>query len=428
MIASLEKKVNSSKKRTRFLTSMKVVFNDEVFEKLEKKFTRLNQLITRAFQILMTDSQPFVYARDGNLSGLLQCFDRSEATPFDKDVFGWSLIHHAAFSQKIDICKKLLDLGVDVNERTNSLETCLRCFSSITYGTLPDQDRIDFTGFLLSRGAEIECYADEPQDEQLGALYEGTVGSFSLLQSHLFPHYYDEELTTRLLCALRFALNPWSPAEQFRVSLHQRGEITAEDIKRSEEFHLPILNIALLGLSIRLQRRAAVDDLHNWQSLVSLVLSESRVASGLTPLPMLDTAFIKSACSGQKRMATPLLCVIIGSLKAVGHVDVRWKMGVGKAARSWVKAVKDAGMDINQYGRAEQSNLSSESPSNYFHRGRKIWARGLARLERLDVGSEVEDWELWWNEHVSGNQGQEDGFASTDELGGYVQLSFFIFW
>lgn len=94
------------------------------------------QMSIRSHSVRARDSQPFVYIRDGNLSGLLECFKRGEASPLDEDRNGWSLIHvslcqqlrlrsrlmtsqHAALGQRIDICTRLLEMGVKINEKAN---------------------------------------------------------------------------------------------------------------------------------------------------------------------------------------------------------------------------------------------------------------------------------------------------------------------
>ncbi|KAF2174532.1 hypothetical protein K469DRAFT_707637 [Zopfia rhizophila CBS 207.26] len=370
------------------------------------------QMSIRSHPVRARDSQPFVYIRDGNLSGLLECFKRGEANPLDQDRNGWSLVHHAALGQHINICTRLLDMGVDINERANHQMTVLRCFASANPSTPPSQANLDFIGYLLSHGAEYERYEGEPPEQQLATSYRGTTGSFLLLQSHLFPHYYGDTLQTRLRCALRVALNPWRGAAEFRVSLRRDGEICGKDVAESIEYHLPILNLALLGLGIRLQNPATVSDVPNWQSLIRVVLSCYQTASEIVPLPMLDASYITSACSGQIERATPLFCVIIGTLRGAGHTTNSWKVMVANAVQLWAGTAQAVGLDVGHYGRAEQANFEDHCQHNWFHLGRKTWTRGIVQLERLRLSSQMETWDLAWNEYIDDVLSQDGSLES----------------
>lgn len=273
---------------------------------------------------------------------------------------------------------------------------------------------MDFKMYLLSRGAEYECYEGEPPDQQLTAPYQGTTESFLLLQSHLFPHYYCDLIQVRLRCALQIALNPWRDAAEFRVSLRKDGEICGKDVARSVECELPVLNLALLGLSIRLQSATTVADVPEWQSLVRIALSHSQIASDFVPLPVLDTSYIKSTCTGQVEKATPLFCVIIGNSRGAEDIGDCWEGSVDCAIQLWAETARAAGLDLDHYGSAEKNDFDNNTRHNWFHLGRKAWTKGIARVERLCLDTPVEPWRLSWDPCMGDVWSQDNNFVTKE--------------
>ncbi|KAL6402037.1 Ankyrin repeat-containing protein [Ilyonectria robusta] len=371
------------------------------------------RMAIRSHSVRPRDSQPFVYIGDGNLDGLLGCFKRGEASPFDQDLYGVSLAHYAALNQQVEICFRLFEMGVDINERTPSQRTVLRYLNSLDSFTTPSPRHIDLVRFLLSRGGEYDLYEGEPPEQQLGAHYQSTAEVFSLLQSHLFPQYYDDSLQTRLLCATQIALTPCRTELEFRVSLQRHGEISGRDVVKSMDFHLPILNLALLGLSIRLQSPEAALDVPNWQTLVASTLAQSRAALEVLPLSSLDTSHVTTTCTGQLERATPILCIVMGTLQAVGCLEDCWELMVSNSVQLWADTLRGAGMDIEQYSRVEEAYFKSESRHNWFHLGKGRGRKRLARLEHLSLGSEPESWDLTWNKSLKIDSGQGDIFSGS---------------
>ncbi|KAF7562663.1 hypothetical protein G7046_g1500 [Stylonectria norvegica] len=79
-------------------------------------------------------SDVFRIASDGSLDELRVLLSEGEASIRDHDEYGWGLLHFAAHSGEVDICRFLIEAGADIDEVTEDNSTPLSlCAESYSY-------------------------------------------------------------------------------------------------------------------------------------------------------------------------------------------------------------------------------------------------------------------------------------------------------
>ncbi|SPO07598.1 uncharacterized protein DNG_10293 [Cephalotrichum gorgonifer] len=69
-------------------------------------------LRVRQYNIRSEEAEIFASVRDGDVEKMLLLFERRDASPFDRDANGKSLLYYAAAFHQPTICKRLLDMGL----------------------------------------------------------------------------------------------------------------------------------------------------------------------------------------------------------------------------------------------------------------------------------------------------------------------------
>ncbi|KAG7005760.1 hypothetical protein G7Y79_00018g045670 [Physcia stellaris] len=147
-------------------------------------------LCFQTYNIIPEDSLTFVYIDEDNLKGLQELFSRKEASPFDCDPSGRTLLFYAVGRRSVDTCRFLIEEGADVNYKFEK-RTALELFE--WFGV----DAMDTSGFwrllLVKTDREVDLEN-----------FRGSSEGFSYWQQNVDPHYYQRPFEERL--AIAFSL------------------------------------------------------------------------------------------------------------------------------------------------------------------------------------------------------------------------------
>ncbi|GKT64884.1 ankyrin repeat-containing protein [Colletotrichum tofieldiae] len=379
----------------------------------------------RSFSVRSRHSAIFAVVRKGDVEGMMAMFSKGEASPLDRDENGSTLLYYATDYEQIEVCRTLLDLGLEdhIDDNGGSADANIP--------TLTIERMFDF---------ETECsYADD---------------WLRVFQRNFLPGYHDLPLQDRAE-AVRLGAFTMQDVLAYRRLLNQDGTITRDDVRASAEAGFSLVHSAAAALGKRFAHEmqfnprlgrdededVPVEDdeesdewrmpmvrFRAWVESWSHAFTETLRAAERKHLHGVETVVPWDCYRVPVWTGTPLISVLGGALCRISP-DLPWRKwdtvfrGI---LRQWLRDLRDADVDLLEYGRDEALKVKFTMPgvkgafdadaiaASRTHvrsslRMRESWMQVVddhhprsdlywlpVRIVGLDYGPRLEDWRLWW--------------------------------
>ncbi|KZL85574.1 hypothetical protein CI238_04572, partial [Colletotrichum incanum] len=411
----------------------------------------------RSFSVRSKHSAIFAVVKKGDVQGMMAMFSKGEASPLDRDENGSTLLYYATDYEQVEVCRTLLDLGLEnlIDENGGSAESPLGGLvkSRKSLAPKPDSTHYALVSLFQSRSANIPTLTIERMFE-----FE-TECSYAddwlrVFQRNFLPGYHDLPLQDRAE-AVRLGAFTTQDVFVYRRLLNHDGMITRDDVRASAKVGFSLVHSAAAALGKRFAHemqfnprlgrdeddgipmeddeesegwRTSMVRLQAWTEGWSHTFTETLRAAEREQLNGVETVIPWDWYRVPVWTGTPLISVLGGALCRISP-DLPWRKwdtifrGV---LRQWLRDLRDADVDLLEYGRDETFKVKFTVPevkgafdadaiaASRIHvrtslRMRESWMQMVddehsrsdlywlpVRIVGLDYGSQLEDWRLWW--------------------------------
>ncbi|KAH6900046.1 hypothetical protein B0T10DRAFT_570456 [Thelonectria olida] len=391
------------------------------------------------YNIVPWESEILQKVQDGDSKGVLELFRTRKASPFDRDDTGSSLLHYAARSKKYEMCKLLLNLGLreclieQGSERYDFLASLFVYFPNNSNRQARDTKPEDHWEKIVTL---FHSYLDDPESTMVLRLFEflqeWAYGDEFVLtfRERFLPKFYTGPLSNRLE-AFRLGSFIMNGSHTLRSLLSTNSKISSSDVHFSTVEKCSLVHSVAVALG---SRYADVDLPYKRLWLQGSIFGEdwsqlvAQVASVSTPedLHSIETVSPWDIHHVPIWRGTPLISVIGGVLCSVS-LDVsfvHWDNAIQSSIQRWVCDLKEAGVDLDVYGKREtgllkdqmRGALDADAIETSRHVIRNKMAYGTVGLRRgiptriegnenyfipirildLKVGPSPDDWQVIW--------------------------------
>ncbi|KAK6853839.1 hypothetical protein PG995_010651 [Apiospora arundinis] len=327
----------------------------------------------------------FGMALYGDVVGLQSLFAQRRASPFDRDEYGWTLLHYTISCNRLEATKYLIEMGADFTE--------------------PDQ-----SGYLRDAGMELarlllpEIELPEPTSElsELQCKCPSTVSwdVFQHLQPILCPRHHETTLLSRL----------------YKLDGYHGADVQIHHFMLNPEWTLDperLCNEAWTGSNMSLLHRIVFNhiDLY-WMNRVEearrlheFTTDIMRVTTDLHPRKMGSS--LERACRELHFGITPFIHLIMELLTVSFEYSLTAPVRATIVLQKWVQDLVKADVDIKEYGSREHDilrEIKAESRLSF-----KIAAVALYKIRSglrgyevclygFTYGPNIEDWTILCND------------------------------
>ncbi|KAK0374565.1 hypothetical protein CLIM01_08086 [Colletotrichum limetticola] len=430
-----------------------MVMKSGAFGRYSFQRSRSNEGWTASLQIPWSQSDSsavFETVRNGDLKRLVNLFKTGEATPFDRNESGKSLLYVAAKYERLEVCQVLIQQGVLADDERES------------YGGTP----ID----VIVRSRTNFKRKDDANHRAIVSLFRNAAQStLTLTLERLFTFmaeytygdeyirvYYSKFLTdyqTRFslsdrLEAVRLAAFIVREDTTYLNLLSSDHTISPSDVEKSDEYGFSLLHSAAIATGIRLADELQFDRRILRQRTYTSAWSDVIIKT-LRSLPnTMSLCHVETVVPWDWFVvpvwkATPLISLLGGALCRVSpHLPLEeWDDVFQAVLKQWLRDLVSAGVDLLTYGEQESETMRTAHPevkgafdSDAINLSRKVvrnplqacsepgWMtkveRAFDRSDRywkpvriisLDYGPDVDDWRVHWVVEV-------EAFAGGQEL------------
>lgn len=391
----------------------------------------------RVYNIVPWESEILQKVQDGDSKGVLELFRTRKASPFDRDDTGSSLLHYAARSKKYEMCKLLLNLGlreclIEQGSERNPVAQFVY-FPNNSNRQARDTKPEDHWEKIVTL---FHSYLDDPESTMVLRLFEflqeWAYGDEFVLtfRERFLPKFYTGPLSNRLE-AFRLGSFIMNGSHTLRSLLSTNSKISSSDVHFSTVEKCSLVHSVAVALG---SRYADVDLPYKRLWLQGSIFGEdwsqlvAQVASVSTPedLHSIETVSPWDIHHVPIWRGTPLISVIGGVLCSVS-LDVsfvHWDNAIQSSIQRWVCDLKEAGVDLDVYGKREtgllkdqmRGALDADAIETSRHVIRNKMAYGTVGLRRgiptriegnenyfipirildLKVGPSPDDWQVIW--------------------------------
>ncbi|WYZ44028.1 hypothetical protein EsH8_VII_000464 [Colletotrichum jinshuiense] len=411
----------------------------------------------RSFSVRSKHSAIFAVVQKGDVGGMMGMFSTGKASPLDRDEKGSSLLYYATYSEQVEVCRTLLDLGLEdlIDDKGGSAESPLGKLvtSRKNLAAQSDSNHLALVSLFQSHSSKIDTLTIERMFE-----FE-TECSYAddwlrVFQRNFLPEYHGFPLRDRAE-AVRLGAFTTQNDSVYRALLREDQQIIPDDVHRSAEVGFSLVHSAALGLGKRCademqydprlgreeEEEGSPDDddeSEGWRpSMVrmksyheewSYTFAETVKAADHKHLHRTETIVPWDWYRVPVWTGTPLISVIGGALCRISP-DLSWQKWdavFNGVLKEWLRVLRDADVDLLQYGRDEALKLKFAAPETkgafdadaiaasrrYVRnslRMREAWMQSVdmdhprsdiywlpVRIVGLDYGPQLRDWRLWW--------------------------------
>lgn len=393
------------------------------------------QWIFRTYNVIPSTSKVVSLTIAGKVEDLQTLFTSKKASPFDRtDRFGYTLLHVSRSPQctdddpqllkwtpkyamlgprKAKVLKFLLEQGADpsIGGTHPNLETPLNTLVFCgTLGLGKGQPLLPSLRLLL-RYTRQTYYEDTPEEIVNGSLsrFRGSSDEFKFLQQHCCPSYYEMSQETRVAVACKAVFGVWDAYHMPELIQTILGptSLTAQNLQLEGPWRFDSQNTTLVHCVVRKigASQAALQGSHPWKRQIR---HQSGQIGASLQVKMRDGYIRLYKSWGKLFMGflqagvdlnhvvgrqTPLLAFLEGYLDWF-RVSQCLIVSPSEALRNWLTDLRGAGIDLQQFGKIEDS----------------IWKRELVRVDfgaedeenpscdRLigfSYGPSIADWSVW---------------------------------
>ncbi|KAF5702133.1 hypothetical protein FGLOB1_9764 [Fusarium globosum] len=391
----------------------------------------------RVYNAISSNSKIIQKITEGDKDGILELFKAREASPFDKDERGQSLLYHAASSKNFDICKLLLRLGL----REALVEKCGPYGKSPLAPPVFDPSRSHPDKIWLEIAGLFQSYMDEPETSMLLRMFEYhrtcDYGDeyLRIFRQRFLPKYYHGPLIHRLE-AFRLGSFHCQDYNTLRLLLAEDQKFTSFDVSESSGTGFSLVHSIAVAFSIRFADELIPfkrDWIMWWLSPFRDVWSD--MVQGVASVAIVKDLHIVEKIQPWDAYqvpcwrGSPLISVIGGALCYLSPdvSFVHWDNVFQGCIQKWVSILQESGVDLMLYGEQEAATLDKSFRSSFdasaieasrneirnimprgnermtFRRAeradREMWNQNHwvpIRLLKLKFGQTPEEWQIIW--------------------------------
>ncbi|KAK3319738.1 hypothetical protein B0T19DRAFT_271025 [Cercophora scortea] len=388
----------------------------------------------RCYNVRPSSAPVFQYVENGMTDALFRLFDTHEASPFDRDESGRSLIYYAANNNHLNICRALLGLGLDIclDEKDHPNRMTAREITVMwSRSCEPEND----PAFLAEKLAiidlfhSVEYYHYSAEDTALliaQGLNDGREGKWKAqilnhFQRRLVPTYFKLPLKVRLgairkTVQIRHESISTDFPDIMRTLLTAERRVSPEDVTASIRegislLHTTAIAMAMGGADSWLHRGTSADDGSSedrWPHFFRLASDVIRAATK-QDLHAIEPMFSLSPGKHDDRypwMGTALSSLLRG-VRSEGHICGNWDENFDRHLKRWLKVLKECSVNLVDYGR-EELEILQRLRANKTGAIRRVvvemkdWCGGgpmpdiPVELCGLKYGPDPDDWSLEW--------------------------------
>ncbi|KAL4730142.1 hypothetical protein ACLX1H_002173 [Fusarium chlamydosporum] len=325
----------------------------------------------RVYNVVSFDSDIVQCVRKGDKKGVVELFNSRQASPYDKDQYGSSLLYHAVYTGNYEMCRFLLNEGLQGSLEENVGKDKESPLSALVYQSEKKHSKEPEDAW--EKITELfNSYLDDPESTMILRLFdfiqEWAYGDEFVLvfQRRFLKKFYTGPIENRLE-AFRLGSFHLKTPEALLNILSKDGQVRPSDVEMSSHKGLSLVHSAAIALGIRFadevlpykrgwcQWRVYND---GWSELVSTIVS----ASTSDDLHHLETVSPWDVHHVPSWRGTPLISVLGGALCYISP-DIslfHWDTEFQTTLRQWVTNLQEAGVDLLEYGRREAIILKEQ--------------------------------------------------------------------
>ncbi|KAK2063253.1 hypothetical protein LY76DRAFT_230289 [Colletotrichum caudatum] len=396
------------------------------------------QYCFHAYNIRPRSSPAFKAAEKGDLAGLMRLFKTGQATPFDRNEQGRSLLYLAAKGGSLEVCQVLIQQGVPADDERelhgrNPIDAIVTSRNNSTSLTAPDATR----QALISLFRTAAHAASTLTIERLFAyVAEYSYGDdfVRVYQTQFLRDYHSLPLRDRAE-AVRLASFVAHDPGTYRSLLSADMEMARDEVEESEKQGFSLLHSAAIAVGKRMADELQYDPrafrarsyTEYWSDIV---IDTVRAVPDIESLCHVETVVPWGWFLLPVWRSTPLISLLGGALCRLSP-EVRlpeWDSVFQAVLKQWLRDLQSAGVDLLEYGRQEalvqkfacpevkgafdsdaitasrtvvRNEMQEASKDSWmmsvdrtFDKSDRYW--NPIRITALDYGPEVDDWRVRW--------------------------------
>ncbi|KAK2010396.1 hypothetical protein LZ32DRAFT_381592 [Colletotrichum eremochloae] len=381
----------------------------------------------RSYSVRPQDALIFKAVKSGDVSTMLALFGSGEASLYDRDAGGLSLFHYAAEYEQVDLCRKLLELGLTatIDERPSGRKSRSPLEELVYVHTANNSRNHDrrLLDLLLNHRAEIPSISTRKLFDFPGEwlIEDDYLWSF---QEWFMPEYHRLPLLERAEAARRACFSDIQSSNTVLSLLggHKAREISSENVRECARLGVSVVHSAAIALG----RRRAADLAPDANCLKANILTNKYNMNWGTLLYFAVTAASEDVLHGVEVVepsydfgtapweGPPLASVLGGAIcwlrstRQTSHDS--WDRVFQGVVQKWAHEFVDFGLDLAEYGGKEKTVFCAADSGGMFDTDslcrNESWIRNNCssaardampvRLTALDVGANPSNWRIWW--------------------------------
>ncbi|CEI64675.1 hypothetical protein FVEN_g3188 [Fusarium venenatum] len=391
----------------------------------------------RVYNIISSNSDIVQRIKEGDKAGVLELFNRRQASPYDKDENGYSLLYYAADNKRFDLCQLLLSMGL----REALLEQVGMKRESPLTPAVFKPNRHDPEAEWMKIAGLFHSYMNEPETNMVVRLFDYQRDCdysdeyVRIFRKRFLPNFFTGPLINRLEAFRLGSFHCQSSNTLFEL-LAQDQKITSFDVGESTRNGFSLVHSAAVAFGIRFADEAlpfkrgwAMWNLSPFNDGWSDVVAKVASVATLEDLSAIETVQPWDAYHVPDWKGSPLISVIGGALCYLSP-DIEffhWDTVIQGCIQEWVTILQQSGVDLVIYGEQEAVKISQDLRSAFDssaieasrsmirnsmlprsaettfrrceRRGRKSWNHNHwvpIRLLELKFGPDPRDWRIVW--------------------------------
>ncbi|KAF4449123.1 hypothetical protein F53441_7519 [Fusarium austroafricanum] len=321
----------------------------------------------RVYNIVSSKSDVIKRITEGDKAGVLELFEKRQASPFDKDENGCSLLYHAAYSKQFDLCQLLLSLGL----REALLEKVGSRWESPLAAPVFKPDRSNPEATWMKIAGLFQSYMNEPETNMVLRLFDYQRGCdysdeyLRIFRQRFLPNFYNGPLIHRLEAFRLGSFHSQSDCTLLEL-LAQDKKVTRFDVGESSRNGFSLAHSVAIAFSIRFadevlpcKRGWAMWRLSPFNESWSRLVEEVASVATLEDLHIVETIQLWDVYHVPTWEGTPLISVIGGALCYLSP-DIgffHWDRVFQECIREWVSILQQSGVDLMLYGEQEATHI-----------------------------------------------------------------------
>ncbi|KAI2469516.1 hypothetical protein F4781DRAFT_213381 [Annulohypoxylon bovei var. microspora] len=368
----------------------------------------------RSYSLIPQGSEIVKLVRKGSPNDMQKLFDAGLASPYDRDQFGYTLLHRASHYQNFQVINYLIDIGVSSFERDNYGKypaDSMLISSELIFDLLLSDKTLAKRFLVFSR---LNYLGDEDDEEiqishtECNCRYGmGDLEMYRALLPYQCPSHTNTSLESRMDAVDQALKSDYCSPEVIKAILEPELSNKPQAIRCS------IPSAIITSVALAMGHSCVYVDNQDWsvtghgffcsdkQDWFTFAVDVIR----LTP----DLHVTSELPAGHWKLPgnTALMCIASGFVFEVTYIASEthhFSVKFAAVLNFWLEALKFAGVDLDAYGYREHEIFVGHDN----HRFEVHYYRSPGDSEELPFsafdlvgfrfGPDLEDWEFYWNE------------------------------